>query len=43
MRDLAGNECANTVVTAVPFLRITPDSRSGGMGDAGIAIEADAA
>lgn len=35
-------ECINTIVTAVPFLRITPDSRQGGLGDAGIAIEADA-
>lgn len=32
----------NTITTAVPFLRITPDCRSGGMGDAGIAISADA-
>jgi hypothetical protein len=26
------------ITTAVPFLMITPDSRSGGMGDAGVAI-----
>ncbi len=39
---LTGRECINTIVTAVPFLRITPDSRSGGMGDAGIAVESDA-
>lgn len=32
----------NTVGTAVPFLRITPDARSGGMGDVGIAISPDA-
>jgi len=32
----------NTVSTAVPFLRITPDARSGGMGDVGIAISPDA-
>ena len=32
----------NTVSTAVPFLRITPDARSGGMGDVGIATSADA-
>ncbi len=32
----------NTVTTAVPFLRINPDARSGGMGDAGIATSADA-
>lgn len=31
----------NTVTTAVPFLRVIPDSRSGGMGDAGIAISPD--
>lgn len=28
--------------TAVPFLRISPDARSGGMGDAGVAITPDA-
>jgi hypothetical protein len=33
--------CANTVVSAVPFLRITPDARSGAMGDVGIAVSAD--
>ena len=27
----------NTITTAVPFLLITPDSRAGGMGDAGVA------
>src|ERR1700746_1841332 len=27
----------NTITTAVPFLLIAPDSRSGGMGDAGCA------
>jgi len=32
----------NVVTSAVPFLRITPDARSGGMGDAGIATAADA-
>lgn len=32
----------NVVTTAVPFLRISPDSRGGGMGDAGIAVSADA-
>ncbi len=36
------NECIpNTLLTAVPFLRIVPDARSGAMGDAGIAISAD--
>jgi hypothetical protein len=32
----------NTITTAVPFLLIAPDSRSGGLGDAGVAISADA-
>jgi Type IX secretion system protein PorV len=32
----------NVVTTAVPFLRITPDARSGGMGDVGVATSADA-
>src|SRR5690349_765641 len=32
----------NVVTTAVPFLRITPDARSGGMGDLGIATGSDA-
>ncbi len=32
----------NTITTAVPFLRISPDARSGAMGDAGIAISPDA-
>jgi hypothetical protein len=32
----------NVVTTAVPFLRISPDARSAGMGDAGIATAPDA-
>ena len=32
---------ANTITTAVPFLGITPDSRSGGMGDVGVGTTAD--
>jgi hypothetical protein len=32
----------NTITTAVPFLRISPDARSGAMGDVGIAITPDA-
>lgn len=32
---------ANTITTAVPFLSITPDSRSGGMGDAGVGLTPD--
>ena len=31
----------NVVTSAVPFLRISPDARSGGMGDAGIATAPD--
>lgn len=31
-----------TVTTAVPFLRISPDARSGAMGDVGIALSPDA-
>src|SRR6218665_3034604 len=31
-----------TITTAVPFLRISPDARSGAMGDVGIALSADA-
>lgn len=36
-----GSPCNNTIVTAVPFLRITPDARFGAMGDVGIAMSAD--
>lgn len=32
----------NTITTAVPFLIITPDSRSGAMGDVGVALSPDA-
>lgn len=32
----------NTITTAVPFLLIAPDSRSGAMGDAGVASSPDA-
>ncbi len=38
----AGGDCANLILTAVPFLRITPDARAASMGDAGIAISPDA-
>ncbi|WP_052598018.1 type IX secretion system outer membrane channel protein PorV [Aureispira sp. CCB-QB1] len=37
-----GSDCNNTIITAVPFLRIVPDARFGGMGDVGIAMPADA-
>ena len=33
----------NTVFTSIPFLRINPDGRTGGMGDVGIASAPDAA
>jgi hypothetical protein len=36
-------EKINVVTTAVPFLRISPDARSGGMGDLSIATSPDAA
>ena len=32
----------NTITTAVPFLRISPDSRAGGLGDAGVSTTPDA-
>jgi Type IX secretion system protein PorV len=42
INPVTGERCANAVTSAVPFLRITPDSRGGAMGDAGIATSADA-
>ena len=36
------NDRVNTITTAVPFLLIAPDSRGGGMGDAGVATTPDA-
>jgi hypothetical protein len=36
-----GSDCNNTILTAVPFLRIVPDARFGAMGDVGIAMPAD--
>ena len=39
---LGQDDKVNAINTAVPFLRIAPDSRSGAMGDAGIAISPDA-
>jgi hypothetical protein len=35
-------EPVNVVTSAVPFLRISPDARAGGMGDVGIATSPDA-
>jgi len=37
-----GGPCVNSIITAVPFLRIVPDARSGAMGDVGVAISPDA-
>jgi len=39
--NLNETPCTNTIVTAVPFLRIVSDARAGAMGDAGIATTAD--
>ncbi|MFD2285329.1 type IX secretion system outer membrane channel protein PorV [Pedobacter petrophilus] len=36
----SGSE-SNNIVTAVPFLLITPDARAGSMGDAGVAVAGD--
>jgi hypothetical protein len=40
--DKAQQVQLNTITTAVPFLMITPDSRSGALGDAGVALSPDA-
>ncbi len=37
----AQNEELNAITTAAPFLMITPDARSGGMGDVGVATRPD--
>lgn len=42
INKVTGEKCSNAVVSAVPFLRIVPDSRGGALGDAGIATTADA-
>ncbi len=36
--EINGQLGLNTITTAVPFMGITPDSRAGGMGDAGTAL-----
>lgn len=38
----ASGQDVNVITTAVPFLIIAPDARSGGMGEAGVASEPDA-
>jgi hypothetical protein len=40
-KKVTGNY-SNVITTAVPFLTISPDARSGGMGDVGVAISPDA-
>lgn len=40
--DLTGQEGSRVITTAVPFLIIAPDARSGGMGEAGVASDPDA-
>ena len=40
--SLTGSDRLNTITTAVPFLLISPDSRSGSMGDVGVATSPDA-
>ncbi len=40
--DSNGDCVPNTVLTAMPFLRIAPDARGGSMGDVGIALTPDA-
>ncbi|HRG67827.1 MAG: type IX secretion system outer membrane channel protein PorV [Saprospiraceae bacterium] len=39
--DASGECLQNTILTALPFLRINPDTRSGGLGDAGVALTTD--
>ena len=42
LKESQDGDClANTLLSAVPFLRINPDARAGAMGDVGIAISAD--
>jgi hypothetical protein len=40
-QGLSQADTINIVTTAVPFLRISPDARAGGMGDMGISTSAD--
>jgi hypothetical protein len=40
--EVAGQEGSRVITTAVPFLIIAPDARSGGMGEVGVASEPDA-
>jgi hypothetical protein len=40
--EVAGQTGSRVITTAVPFLIIAPDARSGGMGEAGVASDPDA-
>ena len=40
--DIEGKNVSRPITTAVPFLNISPDARSGALGDAGAAISPDA-
>jgi hypothetical protein len=40
--ELAGQEGSRVITTAVPFMMIAPDARSGAMGEVGVATEPDA-
>ena len=40
--QVAGQEGSRVITTAVPFLIIGPDARSGGMGEVGVASDPDA-
>lgn len=40
--QVAGQEGSRVITTAVPFLIIAPDARSGGMGEVGVASDPDA-
>jgi hypothetical protein len=42
IHSTAQDNTINVVTTAVPFLRISPDARAGGMGDLGVATSPDA-
>ena len=41
-RDANGDIAPTTILTSMPFLRIAPDARGGGMGDLGIAMDPSA-
>jgi hypothetical protein len=41
-QDIQAQNTINVVTSAVPFLRISPDARAGGMGDLGVATMPDA-